>query len=66
MKLMKLFTNPTVLELAQQELLFAQKSLLIAETNREFAQARVDCYKMQIRRLKSFIVETEDSSKEQI
>ena len=50
-----IFRKPSLQTLATEELREAEKALLQAETQREFAAARVEAYKAQVRRLQHFI-----------
>lgn len=50
-----IFRKPTILVLAKEELQEAEKALLHAESQKEFASARVEAYKAQVRRLQHFI-----------
>lgn len=55
MNFFKLFRTPTALELAVQDIAFAQRNLLTAHKEHEWATARIRAYEERIARLRQFV-----------
>lgn len=60
--LKKLFALPKILVVAKKELAHAELDLLKAETGVEYAMSLVMFNKSRIRRLKTFLIEQNDTS----
>lgn len=61
----KFFVKPSIESVLKDELYSAERNLLMAQTQLEFAQASVTAYTAQVRRLKKIQEELASSCKEQ-
>jgi len=63
--MIKFFVKPSIESVLKNELYSAERNLLMAQTQLEFAQASVTAYTAQVRRLKKMQEELAASCKEQ-